>query len=94
LIKISVLPTPNEGIEMSDSDTAGGAALSICESLLISLQELKILNPDEARAVLEDAAATHRNGVALLTNADQHLAIAELIEGLIPILTTVPIPRT
>lgn len=44
----------------TDKTTAGAAALSICESLLIALNDLKIINDKETRAVLTDAAETHR----------------------------------
>ena len=63
-------------------------------SLPIALQELKILNADETRAILEDAAATHRTGATLLENSGQHLAIAERIERITAHLTAVPAPRT
>ena len=43
--------------------TAGSAALSICESLLIALNDLAIIDDAQTRAVLIDAAATHRNAV-------------------------------
>lgn len=69
--------------ERPDKIIAGAAALSICESLLISLQELKIISAKEARAVLVDAAATHRNAIPVSPNGDEHRVIAELIERLI-----------
>ena len=44
---------------------AGLAALAICESLLLSLTENKILAAGEARSILEDAAAANRNAIPL-----------------------------
>ena len=41
----------------SVSGAAGHAALAICESMLLSLTENKIIDEAEARAILEDAAA-------------------------------------
>ena len=42
-------------------DVASGvAALSICESLLLAMGDLKIINEEEAVAVIEDAAAAWR----------------------------------
>lgn len=70
-------------LERPDKIIAGAAALSICESLLISLQELKIISGKEACAVLVDAAATHRNAIPVSPNGDEHRVIAELIERLI-----------
>ena len=72
---------------MSESDrtdkTAGMAALAICESLLISLHERKIIDDKEAHAVFEDAAATHRNAISVSSNPDEHRAVATLIERII-----------
>jgi len=65
---------------VTDLTTAGMAALSICESLLLALIELKILDAREARALLVDAAATHRTAALLLPDADEHCAIAAHIE--------------
>ena len=43
------------------SGAAGHAALAICESILLSLTENKIIDGAEAKAILADAAAAHRN---------------------------------
>lgn len=43
------------------NDIAGTAALSICESLLLALNDHKILPEAEILGVLKDAAAAHEN---------------------------------
>ena len=48
---------------ISSSGTAGHAALAICESMLLSLTESKVISKAEAKGILEDAAAAHRNAV-------------------------------
>lgn len=63
--------------------TAGAAALSICESLLIALNDLKIIDDKETRAVLQDAAESHRNAIPGSSNPDEHRAIAELIDRIV-----------
>ena len=63
--------------------TAGAAALSICESLLIALNDLKIIGDKETRAVLQDAAESHRNAMAGSSNPDEHRAVAELIDRIV-----------
>ena len=40
----------------SVSSAAGHAALAICESMLLSLTESKVIDETEARAILADAA--------------------------------------
>lgn len=64
----------------TDKTTAGAAALSICESLLIALNDLKIISDEDAHAVLEDAAATHRSAISDSKNPEEHRAVAALIE--------------
>ena len=49
---------------------AGLAALAICESLLLSLTENKLIDGAEALAILGDAAAAHRNAAALLRRGE------------------------
>jgi len=66
-----------------DKTTAGTAALSICESLLIALNDLKIIDDREARGVLIDAADAHRNVVPGSPHAGEHRAVAELIDRIV-----------
>ena len=67
----------------SVSGAAGHAALAICESMLLSLTENKIIDQAEARAILEDAAAAHRNSIPLLADGAAHEQAATLIEALL-----------
>jgi hypothetical protein len=67
----------------SVSGAAGHAALAICESMLLSLTENKIIDEAEARAILEDAAAAHRNSVPLLADGAAHEQAASLIDEML-----------
>ena len=61
-------------------DVAGNAALAICESLLLALNDRNILPEREIVGILQDAAAAHTN------DADQdeiHKAVAALINGIL-----------
>jgi len=62
---------------------AGTAALSICESLLIALNDLKILNDTQTRALLVEAAASHRKAIRISPHPDRHRAVVALIDRLI-----------
>jgi hypothetical protein len=64
----------------SPSGAAGLAALSICESLLLSLTESGVLGKVEARAILTDAASAHRNAMPMARDPALHQAAAEVIE--------------
>ena len=63
-----------------NAGAAGLAALAICESLLLSLTESKVLPPGEARAILEDAAAANRNAIPLAPDGGHHEAAAAVIK--------------
>ena len=68
----------------SVSGAAGHAALAICESMLLSLTENKIIDGAEARAILADAAAAHRHSIPLVTDgAAAHQEAASLIEAIL-----------
>lgn len=64
-------------------DAAGLAALSICESLLIVLVEKGLIEADEARGALEDAAAAHQGAGRAGSLGPPHIMAAQLIERLI-----------
>jgi hypothetical protein len=66
------------------SEAAGLAALSICESLLLSLTENKIIDAAEAKAILEDAATAHREAALLMDGAGSpHAEAAALLQSII-----------
>jgi hypothetical protein len=69
-----IMPSPN--------DIAGTAALSICESLLLALNDHKILPELEIVGILKDAAAAHELAV-MGEQADMHAAVAALINGVL-----------
>ena len=63
------------------SGAAGLAALSVCESMLLSLTENEVIDAAEARAILADAAAAHRAAAPLADGAaGDHEGAAALIE--------------
>ena len=69
---------------------AGSAALAICESLLLALTELKVLGDNDARGVLEDAAATHRGAESTAPDAGIHYEAAHMIEHIIAVRNALP----
>ena len=62
---------------------AGLAALSICESLLLSLTANEIIDAAEAKAILEDAATAHRNAIPLEADGTAHVEAATIIEHIL-----------
>lgn len=69
---------------MSDTkDPAGMAAFSICEALLLALQDSNLLPEHEIIGILRDAAATHENAQGPETERKLHMATAKLINEII-----------
>jgi len=65
-------------------DVRGAAALAICESLLLALNDRNILPEHEIMGVLHDAAAAHANDVDLKDGQTElHAAVAVLINVII-----------
>ena len=64
------------------NEIAGLAALSICESLLLALNDRKILPEYEIVGILRDAASAHELA-ADTENAEIHTAVADLINGIL-----------
>ena len=65
------------------SDVSGTAALAICELLLLSLNDRKIIPEREILGILKDAAAAHENVSDVDGNADLHKAVAALIHRIL-----------
>lgn len=65
------------------ADVAGTAALSICESLLLALNDLGILPEAEIVGILTDAAAVHRAPPPGDGQEELHRAVTALIDALV-----------
>lgn len=73
-----------EGLRMPNiPDVAGHASLAICESLLLALNDHKILPEHEIVGILQDAAAAHANDPGTDGDAALHKAVADLIGGIL-----------
>lgn len=64
-------------------DVAGTAALAICESLLLALNDRDVLPETEIVGILRDAAAAHDNHPGDDGRAEFHVAVAALIKTII-----------
>jgi hypothetical protein len=51
--------------------------------MLLSLTENKIIHEAEARAILQDALAAHRNAIPLLADGAAHEEAAALIQAIL-----------
>lgn len=64
-------------------DVNGTAALAICESLLLALNDRNILPESEIVGILEDASAAHINVPEDDPRAALHAAVAALIDSIL-----------
>lgn len=65
------------------SEHAGQAALSICEALLLAMNDRGMLPEHEIIGLLRDAAASHENAVGSERDMEDHRAVAALINAII-----------
>lgn len=69
---------------MSDqNDHSGIAALTICEALLLAMNDHKLLPESEIMGILRDSAETHKNGGGSESEMETHRAVAALINRII-----------
>lgn len=68
---------------MHSTDYSGRAALSICEALLLAMNDRKLLPEQEIMGVLRDAATTHENATGSEAEMEAHRAVADLINAII-----------
>ena len=62
---------------------AGMAALGICESLLLALTDMKIINEQDARDVLADVSTMHKEAATTAQLPDRHQAVIEIIDRIL-----------
>ncbi|MEO6298010.1 MAG: hypothetical protein ABIV25_11055 [Paracoccaceae bacterium] len=65
------------------ADVTAAAALTICESLMLALNDRNILPEREIVGVLQDAAKTHEDHPNDDGQAEMHAAVAKLIHKII-----------
>jgi len=68
---------------MSDHHYSGMAALTICEALLLALNDHNILPEKEIVGVLQDSATSHQNAIGSESELETHRAVAALINRII-----------
>ncbi len=64
-------------------DAPGLAALGICESLVLTLTELKIISDRDAHNLLNDVVTTHTNLAESSPTPEMHHAVVEIIRRIL-----------
>jgi hypothetical protein len=71
-------------LSTSDQEKYSGiAALSICEALMLAINDHNLLPEKEIMGVLKDAAAAHENAIGLDADKEMHKQVALLINRVI-----------
>jgi len=72
-------------VESTDIDGAasGVAALSICESLLLAMGDLKLMGEREVVGVVTDAASAHRNAGSSARDKALNLAVVNILDRIV-----------
>jgi hypothetical protein len=65
------------------NEADGMAALSICESLLIALTELKVISEQDARELLTDVATAHTETADTSKTPERHRAVAAIVQRIL-----------
>ena len=61
----------------------GTAALGICESLLIALNDLKIMNEEHTRDLLNDVATAHEEAANHSHSPDTHHEVVAIVRRIL-----------
>ncbi|MDT8856218.1 hypothetical protein RNZ50_14550 [Paracoccaceae bacterium Fryx2] len=65
------------------NDVSGTAALAICESLLLALNDRNVLPEREIVGILQDAADAHKDAPRIDGSGALHEAVVDLIETIL-----------
>ncbi|WP_116134251.1 hypothetical protein [Tropicimonas sp. IMCC34043] len=65
------------------TDISGMAALTICEALMLAMNDYKILPEREILGILRDAADSHESATGSEAERAKHQAVAALINRII-----------
>lgn len=65
------------------NEYSGLAALSICEALLLAMNDSGLMSEHEIVGVLRDAAASHENAKGSEAETESHRSVAGLINQII-----------
>jgi hypothetical protein len=76
--------TPQMATELDIKGVAAGvAALSICESLMLAMGDLKIMGAKDAVGIIEDAAAAHRYAGTSTQDKALNLEVVAILDRII-----------
>jgi hypothetical protein len=66
-----------------DGAASGLAALSICESLLLAMGDLKIMGEEEIVGIVTDAADAHRDAEGSVKDNVLHLQVVAILDRIV-----------
>ena len=66
-----------------DGAASGVAALSICESLLLAMGDLKLMGEEEIVGIITDAANAHRDARGPIKDDALHLQVVAILDRIV-----------
>jgi hypothetical protein len=66
-----------------DPAASGMAALSICESLLLAMGDLKLISETEVLGIISDATDSHRNATGSSEDLALHKAVVLVLDRIV-----------
>ncbi len=76
-------PRPTDTAKLHGPEVTAAAALAICESLLLALNDRNILPETEIIGILRDAASAHAHDPGDDGQGELHTGVADLINRII-----------
>jgi hypothetical protein len=61
----------------------GAAALSICESLILALQDRNVLSEKDTRDILTDVVTAHEDASAVSESPEKHQAVVSILRRIL-----------
>lgn len=75
------MKSPTHNIDAVQAE--GLAALGICESLLLALKDLDVLNDKDVSDLLGDVVATHMEAAGISDTPERHIAVVAILQRML-----------
>ncbi len=77
------MTTPTDKVSSATASASGLAALSICESLILAMGDLKIMGEKDAVGVITDAASAHRGAGSSTQDIAMHKEVTAILDRIL-----------
>ncbi len=81
LRRLSGVASMKEHAHLGDAE--GLAALSICESIILALNDVEVIGENDVRNLLTDVATTHQQAAAMSESPARHKAVVDIVNRML-----------